>query len=261
MASSAVLGVLVGIEIQHKIYITFGNLGSDLYVSLAYVIVLTTIGSYVFYDAFRTQKSGGIEKKSKLSIFLQNIKLPPLVKLSIAESKISVWFIIPIGFLTGMLAATIAVGGFIGVPGMIFVVGASSLVASATELVVAFSMGLIGSIKWGMMGLIDIRLTVIILAGSLFGVQIGAYGTTFVNQNYIKKVMGTIMLLVALSRGIIIPSYLSELELITINDSINIFLKDLSFIMMCVALGAGAFMITKSMWTAKKNKTETVLAE
>jgi len=261
MASSAVLGVLIGIEIQHKINITFGNLGSDLYVSLAYVIVLTTIGSYVFYDAFRTQKSGGIEKKSKLSIFLQKIKLPPLVQLSIAESKISVWFIIPIGFLTGMLAATIAVGGFIGVPGMIFVVGASSLVASATELVVAFSMGLIGSIKWGMMGLIDIRLTVVILAGSLFGVQIGAYGTTFVNQNYIKKVMGTIMLLVALSRGIIIPSYLSELELITINDSINIFLKDLSFIMMCVALGTGAFMITKSMWTAKNNKTETVLAE
>ena len=144
---------------------------------------------------------------------------------------------------------------------MIFVVGASSLVASATELVVAFSMGLIGSIKWGMMGLIDIRLTVIILAGSLFGVQIGAYGTTFVNQNYIKKVMGTIMLLVALSRGIIIPSYLSELELITINDSINIFLKDFSFIMMCVALGTGAFMITKSMWTAKNDKTETVLAE
>ena len=261
MASSAVLGVLIGIEIQHQINITFGNLGSDLYVSLAYVIVLTTIGSYVFYDAFRTQKSGGIEKKSKLSIFLQKIKLPPLVQLSIAESKISVWFIVPIGFLTGMLAATIAVGGFIGVPGMIFVVGASSLVASATELVVAFSMGLIGSIKWGMMGLIDIRLTVIILAGSLFGVQIGAYGTTFVNQNYIKKVMGTIMLLVALSRGIIIPSYLSELELIKINDSINIFLKDFSFIMMCVALGTGAFMITKSMWTAKNNKTETVLAE
>ena len=33
------------------------------------------------------------------------------------------------------------------------------------------------------------------------------------------------------------------------------------FIMMCVALGTGAFMITKSMWTAKNNKTETVLAE
>ena len=61
MASSAVLGVLVGIEVQQKINTTYGNLGSDLYVSLAYVIVLTTIGGYVFYDAFRTQNSGAIE--------------------------------------------------------------------------------------------------------------------------------------------------------------------------------------------------------
>ena len=63
MASFAVLGVIVGIEIQQKINTTFGNLGSDLYVSLAYVIVLTSIGSYVFYDAFRTQNYGCIEKK------------------------------------------------------------------------------------------------------------------------------------------------------------------------------------------------------
>ena len=252
MAASAVLGVLVGIEGQQKINTTYGNLGSDLYVCLAYVIILTTIGGNVFYDASRTLNSGGIEKKSKLSLVLKKLNLPPQVRLKVADSIISIWFIIPIGFLTGMLAATIAVGGFIGVPGMIFVVGASSVVASATELFVAFSMGLIGSIKWGMMGLIDIRLTVIILAGSLFGVQIGAYGTTFVNQNYIKKVMGTIMLLVALSRGIIIPSYLSELNLISINDNINAFLKYLSFVVMCIALGTGAFMITKSMWRARK---------
>ena len=252
MASCALLGVLVGIDIQQKINNAYGNLGSDLYVSLAYVIVLTSIGSYVFYDAYRTQNSGGIEKKSKLSLVLKNINLPPKAKLKVADSVISIWFILPIGFLTGMLAATIAVGGFIGVPGMIFVLGAPSVVASATELVVAFSMGLVGSIKWGLMGLIDIRLTVIILAGSLFGVQIGAYGTTFVNQNYIKKVMGTIMLLVALSRGIIIPSYLSELSFINISVNINMFLKNLSFVVMFLALGTGAFMITKSMWKAKK---------
>ena len=71
MASSAVLGVLVGIEVQQKINTTYGNLGSDLYVSLAYVIVLTSIGGYVFYDAFRIQNSGGIEKKSKLSLVLK----------------------------------------------------------------------------------------------------------------------------------------------------------------------------------------------
>ena len=64
--------------------------------------------------------------------------------------------------------------------------------------------------------------------------------------------MGTIMLLVALSRGIIIPSYLSELNVILINDNISAFLKDLSFVVMFLALGTGSFMITKSMWLAKK---------
>ena len=60
------------------------------------------------------------------------------------------------------------------------------------------------------------------------------------------------MLLVALSRGIIIPSYLSELNFIVINDNINAFLKDLSFVVMFLALGTGSFMIAKSMWLAKK---------
>ena len=252
MALSAIAGVIIGIDIQQKINTIYGNLGSDLYVSVAFVIVLTTVGGYVFYDAFRTQNSGGIEKKSKLSTILQNLKIHPIINLNVADRKISIWFILPIGFLTGMLAATIAVGGFIGVPGMIFVIGASSLVSSATELVVAFSMGLIGSIKWGMMGLIDIRLTVIILAGSLFGVQLGALGTTFVNQNYIKKVMGTIMLLVALSRGIIIPSYLNDLKIIQFPNYLNVYLKNFSFIIMCFAMIIGAFMILKSMFKAKQ---------
>lgn len=252
MALSAIAGVIIGIDIQQKINTIYGNLGSDLYVSVAFVIVLTTVGGYVFYDAFRTQNSGGIEKKSKLSTILKNLKIHPIINLNVAEIKISIWFILPIGFLTGMLAATIAVGGFIGVPGMIFVIGASSLVSSATELVVAFSMGLIGSIKWGMMGLIDIRLTLIILAGSLFGVQLGALGTTFVNQNYIKKVMGTIMLLVALSRGIIIPSYLNDLKIVQFSDHLNVFLKNFSFIIMCFSMIIGAFMILKSMFKAKQ---------
>lgn len=45
--------------------------------------------------------------------------------------------------------------------------------ASATELVIAFVMGLGGSLKYALSGLVDIRLAMIILAGSLFGIQLG----------------------------------------------------------------------------------------
>ena len=83
---------------------------------------------------------------------------------------------------------------------MIYIIGASALVASATELVIAFIMGLWASVQWGLGGFIDIRLTLLILATSLFGVQLGAIGTTYVKDYTIKVVMGTVMLIVAVSR-------------------------------------------------------------
>ena len=113
-----------------------------------------------------------------------------------------------------MLAATIAVGGFIGVPSMIYVLGAPSLMGSATELVVAFVMGLGGSFKYALHGFVDFRLTAIILAGSLFGIQLGAMGTTYVKPFMIKFVMGVIMVTVLFSRALMIPVYLAQLGVI-----------------------------------------------
>jgi len=65
--------------------------------------------------------------------------------------------------------------------------------ASATELVIAFVMASAGSLKYALHGMVDIRLAMIILAGSLFGIQLGAIGTTYVKPFMIKVVMGVIM--------------------------------------------------------------------
>jgi uncharacterized membrane protein YfcA len=61
-----------------------------------------------------------------------------------------------------------------------------------------------------MHGLADIRLAMIILAGSLFGIQLGAIGTTYVKPFMIKLVMGLIMVIVLFSRGLMVPVYLSQ---------------------------------------------------
>lgn len=258
MAAAATVGVQVGIRIQETILSRWGQAGSNLYVSMAFVIVLVVVGGYVFYDAWRISRAGGQETIPSLARKLQSINLPPMLSFKTANVRISLWFILPVGFATGLLAATIAVGGFIGVPGMIYMVGASSLVASATELVVAFVMGLTGTVKWALNGMVDIRLTLLILAGSLLGVQLGAIGTTLVKPEMIKVVMGTIMLMVAVSRGLAIPSYLNELGLTSI-DAASIGLMDkLSFGVMIIALGAGAVIILRSMWKARTPAKETV---
>jgi len=250
---SAEAGVLYGAHIQEGIKRSFGDAGSNLYVSVAFVIVLGIVGTYVLWDAWRLHRTGrtGEEGVSRLARWVQSIEIPgTMVYFKSLNARVSVLFTLPIGFATGMLAATIAVGGFIGVPAVHYVLGAPSLMASATELVIAFVMGLGGTMKFAWSGLVDIRLAMIILAGSLFGIQLGAIGTTYVKPHMIKVVMGTIMVLVLLSRAIAIPVYLSQLELIhPLDPAFAKALTNVSFVILIAALGAGAAIVFGALWT------------
>lgn len=253
MGLSAEAGVLYGAHIQENIKKAFGDAGSNLYVSVAFVIVLAIVGGYVLRDAWKIYKSGNTHEETetvgKLARWVQSVHIPgTMMYFKSLNAKVSVLFTIPLGFATGMLAATIAVGGFIGVPGMHYVLGAPSLMASASELVIAFVMGLGGTIKYAWGGFVDIRLAMIILAGSLFGIQIGAIGTTYVKPYMIKVVMGVIMVMVLFSRGFVIPVYLSQLGMIeTLSEGTMKLLKNVSFTIMVLALMAGAFIILKAL--------------
>ncbi len=254
---SAEAGVLYGAHIQENIKKAFGDAGSNLYVSAAFVVILAVVGTFVLRDAWKTYKSGSTheeEKVTKIAKWVQSINIPgTMVYFKSLNARISVLFTIPLGFATGMLAATIAVGGFIGVPSMIYVLGAPSLMASATELVIAFVMGLGGSFKYAMHGLVDIRLAMIILGGSLFGIQLGAIGTTYVKPFMIKVVMGVIMVIVLFSRALMVPVYMSQLGLIgQLGDTAVKALKSTSFAIMIFALALGAFIVLKAMWQGRR---------
>jgi nucleotide-binding universal stress UspA family protein/uncharacterized membrane protein YfcA len=252
MGVSAEAGMIVGARIQENIKRAFGDAGSNLYVSLAFVVVLAIVGGYVLRDALKTYRSGAAsarERAARLARWVQSVHIPyTMMRFKSLDAEVSVLFTLPLGFATGMLAATIAVGGFIGVPGMHYVLGAPSLMASATELVIAFVMGLGGTIMYAWSGLVDVRLAMIILAGSLFGIQLGAIGTTYVQPHMIKLVMGLIMVLVLLSRGFVIPVYLAELELIgQLEEATVKFLGRVSFGILVLALASGAFIILSAL--------------
>ncbi|SDO64233.1 sulfite exporter TauE/SafE family protein [Desulforhopalus singaporensis] len=248
MAITAIIGVQIGIKIQKFILNHWGNAGSNLYVSVVFVLVLVLVGAYVLMDAYKLAKGKSEAETSRLALSMQKINIWPMMEFKVAKVRISAWITVPVGLFTGMLAATIAVGGFIGVPGMIYVVGASALVASATELVVAFIMGAWGSIQWGISGLIDIRMTLLILAGSLIGVQLGALGTTYVKDYVIKIVMAAVMLIVAVSRGAKVPGYLADLNLIPqLEKTFTLVLNEISFWALMTALGVAGIIISVAM--------------
>ncbi len=262
MAVSAIIGVQIGIRVQKAILNAWGNAGSNLYVSIVFVLVLVTVGIYVLRDAYKLAKKGSEDTSSKLAERLQKINIPPMMHFKTAGIRISAWITLPVGLATGMLAATIAVGGFIGVPGMIYVVGASAIVASATELVIAFIMGAWGSIQWAISGLVDIRLTLLILSASLIGVQLGALGTTYVKDYVIKLVMAAVMLIVAVSRGAKVPVYLQDLGVTSLSSTTFAVLNSISFWALVAALGTAGIIITAAMIKGMREaKKEVQVAE
>ena len=258
MAASATVGVWIGADFQNQINRNFGEAGSNLYVSLAFVIVLTVVGGFVLRDAIKVYRSGETEapdRVSRLARWVQSIEIPgTMMHFKTENVRVSVLFTLPLGFATGLLASTIAVGGFIGVPGMMYVLGVSGLVASATELVIAFVMGFGGSIKYALHGLVDIRLALILLAGSLFGVQLGAIGTTFVKPYVIKVVMAAIMLIVAVSRGLVVPVYLTQLGQMGLAPQTMDRLQTASFAFLVLALLTGGIIIVGAMLRGYRNR-------
>ncbi|MHB8986102.1 MAG: sulfite exporter TauE/SafE family protein, partial [Eubacteriales bacterium] len=201
-------------------------------------------------DTMRGKKSSS--STTSLAEKLQKINLPPVLNFKTANTRISVWITVPVGLATGLLAATIAVGGFVGVPGMIYVLGAPAIIASATELVIAFVMGMSGSLTWAVGGFIDIRMVLLILSGSLIGVQLGAVGTTYVKEYMIKFVMSTIMLVVSVSRAFAIPTYLHDLKMMSLTPGTIALLKNISFYIMCISLAIGGVIVLTSMIKGRK---------
>ncbi len=213
----AELGMLAGKQVMTHIKHDFGRTGTDLYVSVIFIVVLAIVGGFVLRDYRKLRHAPQEEehKTPRLARWIQSIDIPgTMIYFPVAKVRISLLFIIPAGFATGMLAATIAVGGFIGVPAMIYIFGVPAIMSSATELVIAFVMGLGGTVIYGLEGVVDVRLAMLILFGSLFGIQLGAIGTTYVKDYQVKLVMAVIMLTVLFSRFFYIPGYLSRLGLI-----------------------------------------------
>jgi uncharacterized protein len=248
-------GVLFGKHVMVDIREAFGAAGTNLYVSVVFVIVLGIVGLMVLRDGLRERRGESVKEPqtkalSPLVRWVRRIEIPgTMLYFKSMDARVSFLILAPMGFATGLLAATIAVGGFIGVPAMMYILGLPALVASATELVIAFVMGLGGSLFYALDGFVDIRLSMIILAGSLFGIQIGAIGTTYVKDFVVKFVMAAIMLLVLVSRFFYIPGYLSELGMTaTLDQGTRGLLDGIGEGALIFALLFGALMILQALY-------------
>jgi len=191
---------------------TGGSAGADLYISLVFVCILSVVAVSMLRDALGAAKDNGSSGPSRrIAELIGKLHLPPYIYFPVADVRVSLWVLLVVGLATGYLAGTIGVGGFIGVPAMIYVFGMPTAVAAGTELYLAMFMGAFGAINYALAGYVDLRLTMLLYLGSMLGIYIGAYGTKVVKEVIIRIVTGTIILLCVVSRAVAMPVYLRQL--------------------------------------------------
>lgn len=216
---TACVGIRAAVVVNGYFFETLGKAGSSLYVSAFFVISLSIVGYALLKDALASKKDPDAGPSDKLLNLSKKFQIKPLIDFPVAGVKVSFVILLVIGFFVGYMAGTIGVGGFIGVPAMIYVFGVPTVVAAGTELFLAMFMGAWGAFNYGLQGYVDLRLVMLLYGGSLIGIYFGAIGTKLVKELYIRMVTAILILLCVISRAFAIPEYLQELKLVNFSAS------------------------------------------
>ena len=118
MIAAAMAGMEIGVRILN--WITRMGLADEGVLSIA-IVVLMIVGTYTLMESVRRKRQlDRILKRGEiappmgappLAQRIQRIKLPPMVHFSGARITISIWIVVAIGLITGMLAGVMGVGG------------------------------------------------------------------------------------------------------------------------------------------------------
>jgi uncharacterized membrane protein YfcA len=201
---------------------------ADLYISVVFVAILSVVSYTLLRDVLHAKTGGESAPSRRLVELLSRLRLRPLVYFPVADVRASLWVVLVCGLMTGYLAGTIGVGGFVGVPAMIYVLGVPAQVAAGSELFLAIFMGAFGALNYGFEGMVDLRLVLLLYTGSLLGIHIGAYGTKVVKELIIRFATGAIIALCVVSRAAAMAVYLRQLDLVGFDPAWDGYLNDAS---------------------------------
>jgi uncharacterized membrane protein YfcA len=204
-----VLGTLTGIELGARVIERLEAAGNiDLVVGVAYISILLAIGSFTAWESVRAIRMVRTEKMdAREALAFQGVtrrvhgfRLPPQVSLpGSGIESISLWFVVGVSFLTGLLAGILGVGGgFIRMPMMVYLIGVPTHVAVGTDLFeVVISAGF-GTLTHGLKGNVDILMALVMQTGAAIGAQIGATATRFFAGPRIRLFFSTLPFIGAL---------------------------------------------------------------
>ncbi|HEY74641.1 MAG TPA: sulfite exporter TauE/SafE family protein [Thermoflexia bacterium] len=183
-------GTVLGVEGGARIVEMLKRIEAvETVIGVAYIVVLVIIGTFTAWEslhALRVVRRDRLDAREALAFDgiarrVRRLNLPPMVSFPASGiATVSLWAVLGVGFITGLLTGVLGVGGgFVRMPLLIYVLGVPTHVAVGTDLFeIVISAGF-GTVTHALKGNVDILMALVMQTGAALGAQLGATSTRF----------------------------------------------------------------------------------
>jgi uncharacterized membrane protein YfcA len=215
MLAGGLIGTISGVFI-FKFLQAFGQI--DIVISILYVVFLCGIGGLMLSESMTTllkarkratssyddeagEQSMSPERRSRYENFRDSLPY----KMSFPESKLYISALIPllIGVVSGLMVSIMGIGaGFLLVPAMIYMLRMPPLLVAGTSLVQILITSAIACILHAVTNqTVDLVLASILIAGSVFGAQIGLRISKYIRGAMARFILASLIMIIGLKLG------------------------------------------------------------
>jgi len=242
---------------------------SDAFITTIYVFILGFLGFYGMADYFKSRRAlsaphqavqatapTAYDDMTGLAHRLQSVNLPPMIHFDEGVvpggRRISGLFLVLSGFVVGIAAAIMGVGGgFLTFPIFVYVLGVSASTTVGTDILqIVFTAGYAGIGQYAIYGFIFYTLAMGMLLGSLIGIQIGTLVTKVVSGVTIRGFFALAVMSAFVNRVFALPGKLAAMDFIPLAKDTAATIENVGIAIFFVTLGSFAVWV---IWTFVSN--------
>jgi len=189
LALPTILGVEAGALVIEQLELG-GSL--DAVIGGTYIVILLVIGTFTLVESLIAVRQTGRRSLAaadenteiaelKPPASRRRWRLPPTISLpGSGVAQVSLWSVVAVGFVTGLLSGALGVGGgFVRMPLLVYLLGIPTHIAVGTDLFsIMFSAGY-GTLTHALKGNVDVLMALTMQTGAALGAQIGAVSTRY----------------------------------------------------------------------------------
>ena len=225
---------------------------SDMFITAVYVLILGFLSFYAMADYYKSTRGSRTEFENEfceedvppMGRRLQSVAIPPMLTFDKGVSpggrKISAIFLVVSGFIVGMTAAIMGVGGgFLTFPIFVYGLGVSSATTVGTDIFqIVFTAGYTALSQYAIYGFVFYTLAMGMLLGSLIGVQIGSLVTKVVPGVMIRGFFALSVTAGFVNRLFALPNKLQSMDYISLSKETGALFNTIGTVLFFLVIGS-----------------------